>query len=234
MDKKQILIVEDELIIARSIRRKLENEGYDVVGPAIDYEEAVLLLQKHNPVLILIDIRLNGSKTGIDLAAYIKQNRPSLPYIFLTSYTDSTTFNLAKNTNPAAYLIKPFNPNSLSCTIEVVLHNSETKQPPAHFIMLQLGNKSEKVNVNDILFIEAEHVYVHVVFQDRKLLVRSSLTSFIEQLPPNLFFKSHRSFAVNLSFIQSITSSSILLKGFEIPLSRAYRDKLGELLDKSQ
>lgn len=234
MNKKQILIVEDELIIARSIRRKLENEGYIVLGSVIDYEEAIQSLQKHSADLVLIDIRLNGSKTGIDLAEYIKHNNPGLPYIFLTSYTDSTTINLAKKTNPAAYLIKPFNPNSLTCTIEVVLHNSEITNTPPRFILLDMGNKSEKVNINDIIYIEADHVYVHVVFHNRKLLIRSSLTGLLEQLPPDLFFKSHRSFGVNISYIQSITSSSILMKGFEIPLSRANRDKLKLLLEKTE
>jgi DNA-binding LytR/AlgR family response regulator len=230
--KKRLILVEDELIIARSLKKNLEEFDYQIIGPAIDYEEALQLVKNNAADLVLIDIRLNGSKTGIDLAHYLKANFPQLPFIYLTSFTDPKTIELAKHTNPAAYLIKPFDTKSLYCTIEVVLHNQLSAKKELTHIVLSLGNRSEKVNVNEILYLEAEHVYVNVVTASKKLVVRSSLTKLLEELPSDVFFKSHRSFAVNIKYIQSVTNTSIYLSNFEVPLSRSCKAYLLSILKR--
>ena len=103
----QIVIVEDELIIAEDVSNMLTRKGYEVMGIAMDYDEAIAILKVNKPDLILLDINLNSKKDGIDLANTINEFY-GIPFIFTTSYSDSATLERAKKSNPINYLVKPF------------------------------------------------------------------------------------------------------------------------------
>jgi DNA-binding NarL/FixJ family response regulator len=117
----KILIVEDELIIAEDVRGMLSRMGYEVVGNAMDYSEAIALLENTTPDLVLLDVNLNGKKDGIDLAQTINEAY-KIPFIYTTSYSDTPTLQRAKNTNPANYLVKPFKQEQLFTAIEMALY----------------------------------------------------------------------------------------------------------------
>ncbi len=127
MKKKQILIVEDEVIIAMNIRNLLENLGYLVCGIASFAEEAVKLAVEKYPDLILIDIILDGDIDGIDAVNEIRQNR-NIPIIYMTAHSDENTLARAKATEPHGYILKPVNFNELRSTIEIVLHKHEMEE----------------------------------------------------------------------------------------------------------
>ncbi len=121
MGKKNILVVEDEYIIANDIKRSLENIGYEVCGLASTGEKAIEISGRDNPDLVLMDIGLKGDMDGIEAARYI-MNEYSLPVIFLTSYSDETIIARAKEARPLSYLIKPFHDRELHSNIEMALH----------------------------------------------------------------------------------------------------------------
>jgi len=118
----QILIVEDELIIARDIERQLIALGHRPVGLATSGEEAVALAAALQPRLVLMDIQLSGAIDGVDAALAIRA-RSGTPVIFLTAYTTDDVLDRAKVAEPAGYLIKPFEPTALRTTIEIAMHN---------------------------------------------------------------------------------------------------------------
>src|SRR6187402_3159022 len=117
----RILIVEDELIIAEDVRNMLTKMNYEIVGNAMDYDEALSILNDNKPDLILLDVNLNGRKDGIDLAVTINDTC-KVPFIYTTSYSDSATIERAKVTNPINYLVKPFKEEQLFTAIEIALH----------------------------------------------------------------------------------------------------------------
>ncbi len=121
-----ILIIEDELILADYLRSSLENMGYDVAGIACSYEASVELIDTLPVDLAIIDIQLEGEKSGIDVARYIRRKYEFMPFIYLSSYLDKETIESIKLTNPAGYLTKPFTYTSIFAMIEVALHNSRT------------------------------------------------------------------------------------------------------------
>jgi DNA-binding response OmpR family regulator len=88
MKPNQILIVEDEILIADTIERYLTRQGYWVMGSAISCEEAETLYLRQTPDLALLDIRLSGSRTGIDFAHFIRKQARPAPFIYLTSQLD--------------------------------------------------------------------------------------------------------------------------------------------------
>ncbi len=121
-----ILIVEDEPIIAADIESALEKNEYSVSDIAYSKEDALLSLKNNTPDFAILDINLNGEIHGIEIAEIIKNNY-KLPFIFLTSYSDKNTLDKAKHTEPSGYLVKPFSEPSLFTTIEVALYNHAQK-----------------------------------------------------------------------------------------------------------
>lgn len=118
-----LLIVEDDAIIAEDIKDICENAGYQIVKTAFNAAQAILALKSFETDLILLDIHLDDDLNGIDIAQYVKENYPSIPYIFLTSYSDKRTLNQAKMVFPSGYITKPFNKEQLLATIEITLYN---------------------------------------------------------------------------------------------------------------
>ncbi len=107
MKKANILIVEDEAIVAQEIKICLENMGHSVVSIASRGEEAIGKAEEKRPDLILMDIQLKGQMDGIE-AADIIQSRFDIPVIFLTAHYDDERLERAKSTRPYGYVLKPF------------------------------------------------------------------------------------------------------------------------------
>ena len=122
MNRVRVLIVEDEPVIAEHIAAYLGNDDFIVSGIAYDSEEARKQLQYNTPDAVLLDINLGSDEDGIDLAAYINQQY-KIPLLFLTSYADKDTINRAKEVEPGAFIIKPFDEKTLVASLEIVLSN---------------------------------------------------------------------------------------------------------------
>jgi DNA-binding NarL/FixJ family response regulator len=122
MSEVRVLIVEDEPIIAENIAVYLNNNDFLVSGIAYDNEEAKKQLKYNTPDAVLLDINLDGTEDGIDIARYINGNY-QLPFIFLTSYADRETLERAKSVEPSGYLVKPFNEKTLLASLEIAIAN---------------------------------------------------------------------------------------------------------------
>jgi len=118
----QILIVEDEPIIANDIQQILRKKGYNVIGIAHDSETGLDMIHTRKPDLILLDVNIEGQRDGVQIAELVRE-KYKIPFIFLTSYSDESTLDRAKATNPLGYIVKPFDERTLLATIEVALHN---------------------------------------------------------------------------------------------------------------
>jgi len=127
MSKARIMIVEDEVIMALNLRQLLGNMGYAVVGAFASGEEAVQQATQVNPDLVLMDINLAGAMDGIAAAEQIRQNLP-IPVIFLTAYSDETTLQRAKITEPLGYILKPLQERELYAAIEIALYRHKADQ----------------------------------------------------------------------------------------------------------
>ena len=120
--KTKIIVVEDELLIALHIKKVLEKHDYEVVIDITSVEDAILFIEKTPPDLVLIDINLNKDKEGTELGKYLLQ-KDSIPYIYITSYSDKSTLEKVNMTRPKGYIVKPFKEEDLLSTISVILNN---------------------------------------------------------------------------------------------------------------
>lgn len=121
------MIVEDELIEATDLKKRLENLGYSVLGIAGTGEDAIQKAQKLFPNLVLMDINLKGDMNGIQAAATIIENN-DIPVIYLTAYFDDETLEQAKKTAPYGYIIKPYEDMGLRSAIEMAVYNHQSEQ----------------------------------------------------------------------------------------------------------
>lgn len=119
--KPNILIVDDDILIAESNKFTIRKAGYNVVGIAVDSAQALALTKEKKPDLILMDVNLAGSDDGIVTAEEI-QKIDDIPIIFVTAYSDAATIERAKKIAPFAYLIKPFDNRELIVAIETTLN----------------------------------------------------------------------------------------------------------------
>lgn len=128
MSDIRVLIVEDEPLIAEDISDFLGDINYIPAGIAYDSETALDMLVNRHPDIVLLDITIEGSLNGIDIAAIIRK-KYNIPFVFLTSHSDKNTLDRAKQTLPYGYIVKPFNEKDLLSTLEMALfrHANENK-----------------------------------------------------------------------------------------------------------
>lgn len=237
----KILIVEDEMIIAANISLQLTTLGYEVIGIVPRAEEAMTCVQQDLPDIVLMDINLKGDLDGIDTVKLIQKDH-EIAVIYLTANADETHFNRAKSTHPHAFISKPFKKLDLQRAIELTVDRIQqeknddivdgvSKSEPSPFmlsdcIFVRHNEKMVKVHIKDILYIEAERNYCRIYSKGKEYLLVMTLKDMDEKLPSKHFLRVHRSFIVNLSQIDEIATSHIVIAKKAIPVSKSLKEEL--------
>src|SRR6476469_8125992 len=102
----QVLIVEDEYVIANDLELILGQAGYPVLGVAESVAEALALIKQQRPDIVLLDIYLKGKSTGIDLARQLEEK--NIPFIYISANDNRSVLEEVKTTQPIGYIVKPF------------------------------------------------------------------------------------------------------------------------------
>ena len=121
MAKAEILIVEDDGIVAKDIQNRVKDLGFEAPFKVPSGEEAIEKIKERKPDLVLMDIMLKGEMDGIEAAGQIR-SRFHIPVVYLTAYADEKTLDAAKLTEPFGYLMKPFEDKELKAVIEIALY----------------------------------------------------------------------------------------------------------------
>ncbi len=243
---KRILIVEDEFSIAMDIEMRLQNLEYNPVGIASNYHEAIGMAADHNPDLVLMDINLDGSKTGIEAADSIR-NMFNIPVVFLTANADPATFESANSVKPFGFVLKPFKDIDLKNNIEIAF--SRHKEYIEHLKEIELHKKSlseieqmasgdslfikekgqmVRLELNTVIRLEALDNYTLLFTESGKKVITGFLKDVLAKLSPNRFIRVHRSHAVAISKIDRIEDNLVYLGDTAIPVSKSYRSDLND------
>jgi DNA-binding LytR/AlgR family response regulator len=251
-EKINILIVEDESIVALDLSTGLEKDGYNVVGIADNAAAARQLFTEHKVDILLMDIHIIGDKDGIDTATELLQLK-MVPVIFLTAFTDPVTVGRVKHIHAAAFLTKPYNVTNVRIAIELALNNFATRATPPAGKVVSLDKNTErpvpdtsdketvlqmndyifvknnyvfvKIKLTDLLYIEADNNYINVVTQEKKLVLRLSLSQLLEKVNYKPLVRIHRSYAVNIDAIQSFNDQEVQINKTELPIGRNYKEE---------
>lgn len=226
------LIVEDEMIIAETIREILEREGCKEIMMADSVEEAQEAISTKRPTLVLTDIALGKDKTGIDLGNLLI-SQYKIPFIYITSHYSPDILEKAKHTRPNAYIVKPFKNQDLVVAIELALFNIQ-QTPPGTDLLEELTVKEGRAIVHipytNIRWFETDGNYTTINLVDNKRrVIRKPLSELQEQLPSSAFIRIHKSFLVNKKYISEIRASHIVVGTQELPVGRTYQQALSDL-----
>ena len=240
MPNLKIGIVEDDLLIAESIVITLQQIGYTPTMPVRSFSDALIMIEAERPDLLLLDIMLHGEPDGIELAREVN-HKFGIPFVFLTANSDRATVERAKEVHPNAYLVKPFTEDDLFSAIEIAISNFYSTQKPSlgldteisylkDIIFIKEGQLYHKLELNDITYIESDNVYLKLHSSAKTYLIRSKLEDFISGINKNEFLRIHRSFAINLKHLETIHELSLRVGGKEVPMQKAYRQELINLI----
>jgi DNA-binding NtrC family response regulator len=123
--KGNILIVEDEFIVANDLRLMLQKAGYTICGIAASVVQARALIEKHNPEWVLLDIILKGDLSGIDLGKELMEKK--VPFLYISANTNHRTLEAAKLTQPYGFLVKPFREKDLFVMLDIARYKHQTE-----------------------------------------------------------------------------------------------------------
>lgn len=249
MSKTNILIVEDESIVAKDIQMSLRKLGYTVVGICSNGEDAIRTVEEQTPDLVLMDIMLKGNMSGIEAAEQVRA-RFNIPIIYLTAYADESTLSKAKITEPYGYIIKPFKEIDLRTSIEMALYKHQKEsdmrkerdflysivenKDSKDIIFVKSNSRLVKVRTRDIYFIEALKDYVVINTSNARYTIHSTMKDIERKLSPNEFVRVHRSFIVRIDKIVSIEAPNLLLEDEKkpIPIGGSYKDELAKKINQ--
>ncbi len=176
--KWRILVVEDELIIAKGIERRLRALGYEVVDTVASGEEAVAKALELCPDLVLMDICLQGAMDGVAAAEKIR-GAIEIPIVFLTAYADSDSLNRAKVAEPFAYILKPFQDFTLKSAVDMALYKHRMEMRLRRSERL-LAIKNQIANI--FLTVADDQMYCEVLHVIQEALAsRYGLFGFINE-----------------------------------------------------
>lgn len=232
----KILIIEDEIITATDLKNILEKKGHSVLPICRNYHDALKVLEKATPDLLLVDIRLrHSSLDGIGIASEIYALH-AIPIIYLTSQTDHETFERARPTQPAAYLFKPFRKEELVFQIELAYEHykiNKAVSPDPCFsksVFFPCKEGHQKIHKQHVRYIKAEGAYARIyTTREQAPLMLSMNIGYVAQFfaAPN-FFKLGRSYIVNLDRIEKFDTEHIYFEGSEeiVPIPQTHRKEL--------
>jgi two-component system, LytTR family, response regulator len=243
-----IVLADDEVLARQKLRLLLkEEEDCEIAGEAASAEETVELVAATRPDLIFLDIRMPGMD-GFDVIYQLSSRLDlQMPGVIFTTAYDQYAVR-AFEVHAVDYLLKPFTAERLRVALrrfrERAAHGTEarpreiTEAACISRLVFRSRGRILFLPVSEIRLISAEENYVRLSTADGTHLLRETMSGLEDQLDPQSFLRIHRSFIVNLQYVKEIRMESagdataILINGEHVPVSRGYRSRLQQLLNR--
>jgi len=220
------IIIEDEHLAAAklsdfigrmeilSLQRTFDN-GADAISYLINNETDLIFLDICMP-------ELDGMQVLKALS--------NPPKVIITSAESSYALS-SYEYNVSDYLLKPFGfDRFVKAVTKVADEMAKKQQPAAEYIFVKAEYRSERIDLDDIKYVEGMKDYLCIVLNKRKVLTLMSFNELLQLLPATRFMRVHKSFIVSLDKIRSIEKSQLLIDDISIPVSDTYRDQFLNLL----
>ncbi len=242
--KRKALIIDDERLARNELKKLLqEYPEIEIIGEAMNAEEALRMIDELNPEVIFLDIQMPG-KTGFELL----QELDKVPTVIFTTAHDEYALK-AFEFNALDYLMKPIDPQRLGEAIQKILGVEEREMSVSDEqsfsrnalgeddqVFVKDGEKCWFVKLSEIRLFESVGNYARVFFGTNKPLILKSLNSLEERLDQRIFFRANRKHIVNLRMIEKVEpffNGGLLLEikgGEKIEVSRRQAVKFKEMM----
>lgn len=216
-DLISVLIADDDPGMRLILRKKIQaTDGFFVVGEAVTGEEAMTLYDKLNPQVVFLDVDMPG-KTGVECAHLIQDQNPACILIFATGHEEY--MGEAFQVYAFDYLVKPFKLDRLEQTLERIedrLHRTHPEPMPAPRpaeprnaagrLMLRHKDGVTFIDMEDILLVQREDRATVIYTENNgRYVLGETLSETEARLDPDIFFRCHKSYIINLKRIRNIT-----------------------------
>jgi two-component system, LytTR family, response regulator len=204
------LIVDDERLARKELMTLLEEHpSIEVVGEAMNADEAVNMVNDLNPDLLFLDIQMPG-KTGFQLLEMLD----SVPLVVFTTAYDEFALK-AFEVNALDYLLKPIQPERLAETVAKLAEKERSKAVAAQGggekklglndqVFVKDGDRCWFVSLSNVRLFESDGNYIKVYFDSNRPMIHKSLNALDEKLDERAFFRASRKHIVNLSWVEGI------------------------------
>jgi DNA-binding LytR/AlgR family response regulator len=226
------LIVDDNKMARMAMKQLVSQvKTLELIAECSDAMEAYNHLSTKEVDLLLLDIEMPGM-TGLELTKKLGNKSPLI--IFTTAKTDYAVE--AFELNVVDYLVKPVSPARFLQAIEKTREVTEStrkedKVQEVDFVFVKDNGILKKINVDDILYLEAMGDYVKVYTAQRFYVLHATLKSIEEKLPASKFVRVHRSYIVSLNKIDFIQDGAITIGKANVPIADTYRTVLNRRLN---
>lgn len=229
MESLTCVIIDDEPLARECIANYVKEVDFlKLAGEGNNPLDLVQLMEAHAPDLIFLDIQM-PVMNGID---FLKANSRVPMVIITTAYPSYAleSFQL----DVMDYLVKPivfnrfFQAISKARDYHQLIHRASGTTQTEDYIFLKCGHKFERINLDEILYIEALQNYVTVYTTKGKFITQLPLKNVEQNLSGKPFVRVHKSFIVSIAKIEAIENNDIILSKIKIPISRHYRDDVME------
>ncbi len=236
----RVLIVDDEAPARDKLRRWLGTHAdLDIAGEAADGLAAAAAIESLKPDAVFLDIQMPGL-SGLEVAAQLESDTAPL-LVFVTAYDEHAI--RAFDLNAVDYLLKPYDRDRLEKTLLRLRERRGGSAPPAvhtaraqtrssERLLVPRGEQLELIEAGNIHWLEADDNYVHVHTSAARYIVRRTLTDLLAQLGEQRFVRIHKSTAVNIAEVASLSPlfkgdhEVRLRSGAVLRLSRRFKDAL--------
>ena len=220
--KINCLIIDDEPTAQVVLKKYISEVDFlrlcGVVNNAIEALEEL----KNNSAIDLLFLDVNMPKiSGLTFYKSL-QNPPCV--IFTTAYSQYAVDGF--DVNAIDFLLKPFSFERFFIAVNKVVEKRsaiETNDNENHSVLIKSNKITHKIFSNNILFIEAYGDYVKIYVEDKYILTNNTFSNIIEMLPKNKFVQTHKSYAVNLEKIKSLSGNQIALDKHLIPIGLKFK-----------
>lgn len=237
----KILIVDDELLSRKKIRRFIEQrpETFEV-SEASNGIEALNMIESQHPDIVFLDIEM-PEMNGMDLVQTI--GIPKFKLIFQTAYSEFAVEAFEKNA--LDYILKPFNEERFNQALDKGLQGITSSQQLTGLtdtltkdevylskVVVKRGMKNTLIPTEEVLWFKSENHYTYVCTKDFEYIYTEPLKDLVQKLNPSVFLQVHRNAIVNVQFIKDIIQGDnmklVLDNGSEVQVSRSNKKVIKE------
>jgi DNA-binding LytR/AlgR family response regulator len=219
------IITDDEPMARKGLQGYIEKIDFlELAGVCEDAIQLNSLLKQQPADLLFLDIEM-PYVTGIDFL----KNTPNAPKVIFTTAYEQYAIK-GYELDVLDYLLKPISfERFLKAANKAYDYFSSVTSNAGNYLFIKTDNKLEKVNLQELLFVEAMENYVALYTADKKLVTHSTLKALQEKLPPAQFIQPHKSYVVNIQCIQSIEGNMLHVGSkYQIPISKYQKDEIME------
>lgn len=207
----KIAICDDQMAMHTELKKHLENyaQKRNLIMIYNDYTNGFDLISSQNEYdIIFMDYQM-AEIDGLETARQIRKKNTDTTIIFLTSFPDIVfdTFEV----NAYRFLVKPIDDARLEAALDSYLSDNDE----SNFILIKTDESNQKININDIIYIEASDKYCNIRTNEGTVLFKKTLSEIEKMLPEDKFFRCHRTYLVGFRHIVSHTSTDVLFDNKE-------------------